>query len=243
MSFANKTVLITGGTSGIGLAAARQFAAGGAHVLVTGRDAERGATAVAEIEAAGGSARFLAADLAAPGAARELARQAGAVDVLVNNAGIFPGGPTHEVSDAVVEEVLDVNVLAPFALTAELVPGMIERGGGAIVNVSTMVASFGIPGMSIYGASKAALESLTRFWAAEYSGSGVRVNTVAPGPTTTPGTAAMPAEAIAFIESTVPQKRSADPAEIANAIVFLASDAASFVTGATLATDGGRTAV
>jgi NAD(P)-dependent dehydrogenase (short-subunit alcohol dehydrogenase family) len=243
MSFENKTVLLTGGTSGIGLAAARQFAAGGADVLISGRDAGRGAAAVAEIEGAGGRARFIAADLAAPGAARQLAREAGAVDVLVNNAGIFPGGPTHEVADAVVEEVLNVNVAAPFALAAELVPGMVERGGGAIVNISTMVASFGLPGMSIYGASKAALESLTKFWAAEYSGSGVRVNTVAPGPVATPATAAMPAEAVAFIESTVPQHRSAQPEEIAEAIVFLASDAASFITGATLAADGGRSAV
>ncbi len=243
MSFENKTVLITGSTSGIGLAAARQFAAGGAEVIISGRDADRGAGAVAEIEASGGRARFIAADLAEPGAARRLAQAAGSVDVLVNNAGVFPDGPSHEVSDTVVREVLDVNVLAPFALAAELVPGMLERGGGAIVNISTMVASFGMPGLSIYGASKAALESLTKFWAAEYSGSGVRVNAVAPGPVATPGTAAMPPEAIAFIESTVPQRRSADPEEIANTIVFLASDAASFVTGATLAVDGGRTAV
>jgi NAD(P)-dependent dehydrogenase (short-subunit alcohol dehydrogenase family) len=243
MSFDGKTVLVTGGTSGIGLAAAQLFAAGGADVIVSGRDAERGAQAVSAIESAGHRARYISADLSQPGAARELAGQAGAVDVLVNNAGVFPGGPTHEVSDETVRTVLDVNVLAPFALAAELIPGMVERGGGSVVNISTMVASFGLPGMSIYGASKAALESLTKFWAAEYSGSGVRVNAVAPGPVTTPGTAEMPAEAIAFIESTVPQKRSAAPEEIAAAIVFLASDEASFITGATLAADGGRTAV
>jgi NAD(P)-dependent dehydrogenase (short-subunit alcohol dehydrogenase family) len=218
MSFTGKRVLITGGTSGIGLAAARQFAAGGASVIVSGRDRAKGTAVASELAATGAQARFIAADLGSAGAARQLAREAGEVDILVNNAGIFPGGPTHEVPDEVVEQVLDVNVLAPFALTAELVPGMLARGGGAIVNISTMVASFGNPGMSIYGASKAALDALTRHWAAEYSESGVRVNTVAPGPTATPGTAAFPQEALDYLASTVPQKRLAAPEEIANAV-------------------------
>jgi NAD(P)-dependent dehydrogenase (short-subunit alcohol dehydrogenase family) len=242
MGFAGKTVLITGSTSGIGLAAARKFAAGGAEVIISGRDAERGQAAVAELEATGATARFIAADLAVDGAARKLATDAGAVDVLVNNAGIFPFGPTHEVSDATLKQVFDVNVVAPFALAAELAPGMAERGSGAIVNVSTMVAAIGMPGLSAYGASKAALESLTRYWAAEYGGSNVRVNTVAPGPTRTPGTEPM-GEGIDQMASTLPLKRAAEPEEIADVIVFLASDEAGFVTGATVPADGGRTAV
>ena len=160
MSFEGKTVLVTGSTSGIGRAAAEQFGSAGAHVIVTGRDETRGREVVDAIESAGGQARFVAADLSAPDGARSLAQAAGDVDVLVNNAGIFPFGPSHEIPIEDVKTVLDFNVVAPFTLTAAFVPGMIERGSGAIVNVSTMVASFGLPGMSAYGASKAALELL-----------------------------------------------------------------------------------
>jgi NAD(P)-dependent dehydrogenase (short-subunit alcohol dehydrogenase family) len=243
MSFQNKTVLVTGGTSGIGRAAAERFAAAGAEVVISGRSAERGAEVVDAITAAGGRARFIAADLASAEAAEELAAAAGPVDVLVNNVGIFPFGATHEVPLADLRAVLDVNVVAPFLLTAALAPGMASRGGGAIVNVSTMVAGFGLPGMSAYSASKAALELLTKVWAAEYGPQGVRVNAVAPGPTRTPGTAVMGDEAIARLAATLPLGRAASPDEIASAIVFLASDEASFVTGAIVPVDGGRRAV
>ncbi|MBO0769057.1 MAG: SDR family oxidoreductase [Solirubrobacterales bacterium] len=238
MSFQNKRVLITGGTSGIGLAAAAGFASGGAEVLVSGRDASRGEAAAAQT-----GAMFLAADLSVPGAARKLAADAGQVDVLVNNAGIFPGGPTHEVSDETLREVLEVNVVSAFALAAELAPQMTARGSGAIINVSTMVATFGLPGLSAYGASKAAIETLTKYWAAEYGGAGVRVNTVAPGPTRTPGTAVMGEAAVQQLASTLPAQRPAAPEEIAAAIVFLASDQASYINGAVVPVDGGRRAV
>lgn len=243
MSFEGKTVLVTGGTSGIGRAAAEQFGDKGAHVTVTGRDETRGQDVVATIEAAGGQARFIAADLSAPDSAQQLAPAAGQVDVLVNNAGISPFGPTHEIAIEDVEAVLDVNVVSPFTLVAALVPGMVQRGSGAIVNVSTMVASFGLPGMSAYGASKAALELLTKAWAAEYGPAGVRVNAVSPGPTRTPGTAAMGEEGIKQLAETLPLGRAADAVEIANTIVFLASDDASFINGAIVPVDGGRVAV
>jgi NAD(P)-dependent dehydrogenase (short-subunit alcohol dehydrogenase family) len=163
--------------------------------------------------------------------------------VLVNNAGIFPFGPSHEIPIEDVQAVLEFNVVAPFTLTAAFVPGMIERGSGAIVNVSTMVASFGLPGMSAYGASKAALELLTKAWAAEYGPVGVRVNAVSPGPTRTPGTAAMGEEGINQLAATLPLRRAADPREIANTIVYLASESASFINGAIVPVDGGRVAV
>jgi NAD(P)-dependent dehydrogenase (short-subunit alcohol dehydrogenase family) len=242
MSFEGKTVLITGGTSGIGRAAAEQFGGAGARVIVTGRDQTRGREVVDTIESGGGRARFIAADLATSGGAQQLAHAAGPVDVLVNNAGIFPFGPSHEIAIDDVTAVLDFNVVAPFTLVAALVPGMVERGTGAIVNVSTMVASFGLPGMSAYGASKAALELLTKAWAAEYGPAGVRVNAVAPGPTRTPGTEPM-GEGIDQLAATLPLGRAADAQEIASTIVFLASDAASFVNGAILPVDGGRVAV
>lgn len=242
MSFEGKTVLITGSTSGIGRAAAEQFGAAGARVIVTGRDEARGREVVDTIESAGGKARFIAADLAAPDGAQRLAREAGPVDVLVNNAGIFPFGASHEIALQDVKAVLDFNVVAPFTLVAALVPDMVKRGSGAIVNVSTMVASFGLPGMSAYGASKAALELLTKAWAAEYGPAGVRVNAVSPGPTRTPGTVVM-GDGIDQLAATLPLGRAADAEEIANTIVFLASDDAGFVTGAILPVDGGRVAV
>jgi NAD(P)-dependent dehydrogenase (short-subunit alcohol dehydrogenase family) len=164
------------------------------------------------------------------------------VDVLVNNAGVFPFGPSHEIAIDDVKAALDFNVVAPFTLVAALVPGMVQRGSGAIVNVSTMVASFGLPGMSAYGASKAALELLTKAWAAEYGPAGVRVNAVAPGPTRTPGTEPM-GDGIDQLAATLPLGRAADAQEIASTIVFLASDEASFVNGAILPVDGGRVAV
>jgi NAD(P)-dependent dehydrogenase (short-subunit alcohol dehydrogenase family) len=242
MSFEGKTVLVTGGTSGIGRAAAEQFGSAGAQVIVTGRDQTRGQEVVDAIESDGGQARFIAADLAAPGGAQQLAQAAGPVDVLVNNAGIFPFGPSHEIAIDDVTAVLDFNVVTPFTLVAALVPGMVQRGTGAIVNVSTMVASFGLPGMSAYGASKAALELLTKAWAAEYGPAGVRVNAVAPGPTRTPGTEPM-GDGIDQLAATLPLGRAADAEEIASTIVFLASDQASFVNGAILPVDGGRVAV
>ena len=125
---------------------------------------------------------------------------------------------------------------------AAIAPKMVARGGGTIINVTTMAAEFGMPGLSAYGASKAAVALLTKAWAAEYGTKGVRVNAVSPGPTTTPGTDAM-GDGFAAIVSTIPLGRAADPKEIAETIVFLASGRASYVNGAMLHVDGGRVAV
>ena len=241
------TALITGGTSGIGRAAALSMARLGAHVVLSGRDAARGDQVVAAIRADGGRADFVAVDLGDEDSARQLARRAtelgdGHVDVLVNNAGIFPVGPTHEASEADFDQVFAVNVKAPFFLVAELAPAMAKRGRGAIVNVTTMVAEFGAPEMALYGSSKAALVLLTKSWAAEYGPAGVRVNAVSPGPTRTEGTASM-GEALDQLASAAPSGRPGLPEEIAAAITYLASDEASFVHGAVLPVDGGRIAV
>lgn len=242
-----KTALITGATSGIGRATAELLAARGLHVLVSGRSAERGDAVVATIRAAGGSADFVAADLRDEAGAKDLASRAvelggGHVDVLVNSAGVFPFGPTAESTTAGFDEVFDINVKAPYFLVAALAPAMAERGAGAIVNVTTMVAEFGAAGMGLYGASKAALVLLTKSWAAEFGPAGVRVNAVSPGPTRTEGTAAM-GDGLDALAAAGPAGRPGTASEVAEAIVFLATDAASFVHGAVLPVDGGRIAV
>src|SRR2546421_11977100 len=241
------TALVTGGTSGIGRAVANKLAQLGIHAIVVGRNAARGEQTVADIHAAGGEADFISSDLRDASSAREVARRAvelgnGQVDVLINNAGIFPFGPTHETTEEVFESVYSLNVKVPYFLVAELAPLMAKRGKGAIVNVSTMVADYGAAGMSLYGSSKAAINLLTKAWAAEYGPSGVRVNAVSPGPTRTEGTEAM-GEGIEQLAAQAPAGRPATADEIAEAIVFLATDRSSFIHGAKLAVDGGRTAV
>ncbi|MFG3026288.1 SDR family NAD(P)-dependent oxidoreductase [Streptomyces sp. NPDC048254] len=242
-----RVALLTGATSGIGAATATLFAERGAHVLVAGRDAERGEKVVAAVRERGGKADFLAAELRDADSVRQLARRAtelggGRVDILVNNAGIFPFGATAETPAGDVDAVYDLNVKAPFYLVAELAPGMAERGQGAIVNVSTIVAEYGLAGMALYGSSKAAVNLLTKAWAAEFGPRGVRVNAVEPGPTRTEGTAAM-GDDLDALAAQAPAGRPAEAREIAEAIAYLASDTASFVQGAILPVDGGRTAV
>lgn len=247
MASNGSTALVTGGTSGIGRATAKKLAQLGIYVLVVGRNAERGKNTIDEIRAAEGKADFIASDLRDAASAREVARKAielghGHVDILVNNAGIYPFGPTHEMTEDQFDRVFSVNVKAPYFLVAELAPLMAKRGKGAIVNLSTMVSEYGSPGMSLYGSSKAAINILTKIWTAEYGQSGVRVNTVSPGPTRTEGTDAM-GEGLQQLAAQGPAGRPATADEIAEAIVFLATDRSSFVYGAKLAVDGGRTAI
>jgi NAD(P)-dependent dehydrogenase (short-subunit alcohol dehydrogenase family) len=241
------TALVTGGTSGIGKATARRLAALGAYVLVSGRDHERGDAVVAGIRADGGRADFVATDLHDEASVAHLAERAGElggghVDVLVNSAGVFPFGATADTKPADVDEVFAVNVKAPYLLVAALAPPMAARGHGAIVNVTTMVAEFGMSGAGLYGASKAAMVLLTKSWAAEFGPAGVRVNAVSPGPTRTEGTVGM-GEGLDALAAGSPAGRPAQPEEIAAAITFLATDEASFVHGAVLPADGGRIAV
>jgi NAD(P)-dependent dehydrogenase (short-subunit alcohol dehydrogenase family) len=230
--------LVTGATSGIGRAAALRLAAGGLTVLVHGRDTARGQAVAREIEAAGGSARFLAADLASTAGARQLAAAAGQVDVLVNNAGFSWFGPTADLEPDTFDAMYAANVRSAYYLTAAIAPAMAGRGAGAIINVASMAARVGLPGGAAYSATKAALEALTRAWAAEFSPRGVRVNAVAPGPAYT---GADPDRTTALGATTL-LRRAAQPEEVAAVIAFLASPAASYLTGAVIAADGGRTA-
>jgi NAD(P)-dependent dehydrogenase (short-subunit alcohol dehydrogenase family) len=234
------TALVTGATSGIGRAAALRLARDGFKVLVHGRDAERGAAVVKEIEGDGGSAEFLAADLTDVGAIKQLADSAGDVGVLVNNAGFAWFGPTADLEPGIYDALFDANVRSAYYLTAAIAPRMAERGRGTIINLGSMAGQIGLASGAAYSATKAALASLTRSWAAEYSPRGVRVNTIAPGPVYTGGASS---ERLTALGKTTLLARTAEAEEIGDVIAFLASPAAGYITGAVIAVDGGRTAI
>ncbi|MCG7595277.1 SDR family NAD(P)-dependent oxidoreductase [Mycobacterium sp. PSTR-4-N] len=236
MEMSGRRALVTGGTAGIGLACARSLADAGAEVIVTGRDVDRSRSAAAHP-----NIRFVSADMADLTAVSEVAG-AGDVDVLINNAAAFPGALTLEQDVASFERTLDVNIRGLYFMTAGVVDGMVQRGHGSIVNISSMVAAKGVPAASTYSATKAAVESLTRTWAVEFGRFGVRVNAVAPGPTRTEGVAAEWGEVNEELGRALPLGRTGRPEEIAQAVLFLASDRASFITGAILRVDGGGSA-
>jgi NAD(P)-dependent dehydrogenase (short-subunit alcohol dehydrogenase family) len=234
------TALVTGATSGIGRATAEELARRGADLVVHGRDAMHGAVVVDAITAEGGNARFAGADLGDPAGPEDLVRQAGPVDVLVNNVGFAWHGPTAEIDAATFDLLFAANVRAPYFLVGALAPKMAARGGGSIVNIGSEAGQIGLPDAAAYSATKGALASMTRSWAAEFSPAGVRVNTVAPGPVYT---AIQPADETDALGAATPMSRAAQASEIAEVIAFLASPKASYITGAVIAADGGRTAI
>ncbi|MFE4415864.1 SDR family NAD(P)-dependent oxidoreductase [Streptomyces sp. NPDC056821] len=240
-----KTALVTGATSNIGWAIAEAFAAEGAHVVVTGRSAGRGREVVEGIRTRGGHADFVQAALDGSAAASQaLAQEAtrilgGRIDVLVNNAGIYPGDTTAATDEKTFDQVYAVNVKAPFFLTATVAPAMAQAGSGAIINLGSWIARLGIPVGALYSSTKGAVETLTRAWAAEFGPQGVRVNAISPGVVQTP----VPGETHPgeVMMKRTPAGRMGTPDAIANAAVYLASDESAFVHGIVLDVDGGRT--
>jgi NAD(P)-dependent dehydrogenase (short-subunit alcohol dehydrogenase family) len=232
-----KVALITGATSGIGQATAVQLAAQGATVIVHGRDANRGAAVVTEIENGGGSARFVGADLGEPAEALRLAEEVGDVDILVNNAGFAWFGPSAELDAKTLDQLFAANVQAPYLLVSVLAPKMVARGDGVIINLASRAGTVGQPNTAAYGATKAALTSFARSWAAEYGPAGIRVNAVSPGPVYTN---AAEREVFDALGETTVLGRAGQPQEIADVIGFLASPRASYITGTSVAVDGGR---
>ena len=244
-----RTALVTGSTDGLGAGIARVLAGEGAYVIVSGRNMARGEKVVAEIAERGGSAIFVGADLARGGAAiRELAGAAhaaagGTLDILVNNAAmLIAPAPTAEVGEDLIDGALAVNVKAAILLTGLVAPAMAARAYGAIVNVGSINGLVGMAESALYSATKAAIHSLTKSWAAEYGPLGVRVNTVAPGPTATERNLAF-ADRIAPIIERTPSRRMGTPEGVGQAVAFLVSDEASNINGATLSVDGGLNAV
>jgi NAD(P)-dependent dehydrogenase (short-subunit alcohol dehydrogenase family) len=245
----DSTALVTGATSGIGRATAIRLGVSGHRVVVAGRRSARAAEIAESIRAAGGRAESVTADLGDADQVLRLARTAleageGRVDVLINNAAAYPpgSGATADTAVEAVDAAFATSVRAPYLLMRELAPGMAERGRGAVVNLISTAASVGMPGLGLYGATKAALAQLTRAWAAEFGPKGVRVNAVSPGPTSTEGTARF-GDFLLHLASQAPAGRVAAPEEIAAVIDFLVSDDASFVQGVVLPADGGRLAV
>ena len=242
-------VLITGALTGIGRAAAFAFAREGNRVVVSGRREDVGQALAAELREFGGKAEFIRADVRCEDDVRSLVDQTiarfGRLDAAINSAGTEgnPGPVTEQTADSYAT-AFDTNVLGTLLSMKHELRVMLAQRGGSIVNVSSTYGHAGTPNASVYAASKHAVEGLTTSAALEVAGSGVRVNAVAPGPTETglldrfTGNAARKAGLV----STVPLGRVGQPDEIANALVFLASDKAAFVTGHVLSVDGGKSA-
>lgn len=235
-----KRALVTGATAGIGRAVAVRLADNGAEVVVHGRDESRGAELVSEIAERGGRARFVAADLADAADVDRLAADAGDVDILVNNAGVYDLVSTLDTSADSFDRHLAINTRAPFQLVAALMPGMVKRGHGTVVNISSTAATTVAPVGAAYGASKAALETLTRYWATEFGGAGIRVNGVASGPVRTPGTKDLLAAAGDAMDQVTARGRIGDPEETAEVVLFLVQERSSYVNGAIVGVHGGE---
>ena len=249
MLFSDKTIIVTGATSGIGRAAARAFGRERGAVIAVGRSEPALAEVVNEVRAAGGQATVCAADLTADEAPTRIVGTAiemtGRIDVLVNAAGIIASAPLESTTDALWDSMMAINARAPFRLTREALPHL-KASKGSVVNVSSVNGLRSFPGVLAYCVSKAAVDHLTRCAAIELAPHGVRVNAVNPGVTVTNlhRRSGMGEEQYAaFLErskTTHPLGRPGEAAEVAELILFLASDRAGWMTGETIPIDGGR---
>jgi len=246
---AGKVALVTGGSVGIGEAIAKTFAREGARVVITGRHQDQLDRVVEEIGRQNGQAVAVAGsvtdDRHAHAAVNQAIQHFGALDVLVNNAGVGEfGRRLHELEDETWARVLDVNLTGVFRMTRAAVVEMLKRSRGSIVNISSIASLVGIPLLPAYAASKGALDALTRAVAIDYAKDGIRCNVVNPGLIATPMAAPLMAnpEQLDPILSHYPIRRPGKPEEVADMVLYLASDEAAWVTGGTFTIDGGMTA-
>lgn len=248
MDFTDKVVLITGATSGIGEATARAFAKAGARLVLTGRNTDRGCALASEVKGS-----FTAGDVTerkfADSLVSDTVARHGRLDVLVNNAGIVYRRTVTDMTDEEWRDTMAVNVHGVFYLCRAAIPAMRDQGGGAIVNVSSDAAFIGASAMPAYCASKAAVMQMTRAMALDHARDGLRINAVCPDMIRTPMLASEahqmgsnPDDYFSAGAEGIPMGRIGEPEEVADAILFLASDKATFITGAGLLVDGGVTA-
>lgn len=249
-SFEGKSVLITGGGTGIGKAAALEFAREGASVIITGRRKEKLAEAAREAEAEGLGILYAVSDISSEEDCRSAVglavRETGRLDILFNNAGVLIPGALHETGAAAWETTFGINVRGTWLMSKYAIPHMLECGRGWIVNNASIVGLRGFAGLSAYTASKGAVIQLTRSMALEYADRGINVNAVCPGTTVTPlltegfmRRAPDPEEGMRFMKSLHPMGRLALPEEVARAVLFLCDERSGFITGAALPVDGG----
>lgn len=242
----NKLAIITGGASGIGRQTVLEFVKEGATPVIVDINVEKGLELEAEIKANGSEALFVRTDITSEEEVKSLYAQVlesfGRVDILVNNAGILMLGATHEYDFAKWNKVVSINLNSVFLMTKEAINIMLKNGGGSVVSTASTAGVVGFEENAAYVATKHGVVGLTKALAVEYSGRGIRFNAVSPGDIETPMQAAFSADEQAALIADHPIGRLGKPSEIARSIVFLASDDASFVTGANLSVDGGFTA-
>ena len=245
MRLKDKTAIITGGGTGIGLATAHAFYQEGAKIILFGRRKEKLEKAVEKL---GGSAIIVQGDMTNNNDLDQLINETlhnfKKIDILVNNAGLFNGSPLHEISDSQWDEIMDINIRSVFQLTRRVLPAMLSQKYGNIIHISSILGLIAVPQVAAYNVSKGALNQFSRSIAVEYGSSGIRSNSICPGLIATDMTADLMKDADLMKEwsKEYPIGRFGKPEDVANACLYLASDESSFVTGITLPVDGGFTA-
>jgi NAD(P)-dependent dehydrogenase (short-subunit alcohol dehydrogenase family) len=241
-----KVAIVTGASSGIGKATAIAFAREGALVAVAARRESEGEETVREIREAGGEATFVKTDVSRASDVEALVNRTletyGRLDCAFNNAGIGIAGPLTDLSEEEWDRLMDVNLKGTWLCLKYQIPAMLRQGGGAIVNMASITGVVGFPGISVYAATKGGVIALSRSAALECAKSGVRINSISPGLIETDMVTSSPAEWLAQMTAAHPVGRMGKVEEVAEAVVWLCSDAASFVTGHNMIIDGGYTA-
>lgn len=244
MNFDGQTIVVTGSASGIGRATAEAFAKAGGHVILADLSADKGEEAAAQLRAARLKATFLPLDVASDQSIADFTKKAlelGEVHVLANVAGYGKGQPFVENTPDFWERVVDVNLMGPIKLIRALLDPMIARRSGKIVNVASDAGRNGSAGETVYSGAKGGLIAFSKGLAREVARHSINVNCVCPGPTETPMLMALPENHLDAFKRAIPFRRFGKPSEIADAIVFLASERASYITGQTLSVSGGLT--